>query len=385
MPHTAEPEYTAEQLSAYYLELERFLDNIGSSATHYQVLEVQRAATQEEIRCAYQHALALLYPSYRISTSLPEKLMVRMERAFSRASWAFSVLANFGRRTEYDNSVLPRISLGTSSNNIEKRTNPGVNPPARPAAGSVAAAPAAQTAININHIPAQQGVYTESTKNLANDNRRRCERFRLSVPARITGHDRKSGKWHEMTNTIDVSRTGLTFQLHRRVRHGMVLHLTVPLPVKLRTHSYSASTYCVYGLVRRIERSKQGARVIGIEFIGEHPPAGYLEKPWASFRTGKWGGTERRRISRVERLEIVTVEYFSETLKPISKEMGRTENLSSSGARICVRAAPPEFDIVRLTCPVRGFESFAILRNRYVGKDGFERICVQFMDNKWFI
>ena len=135
-------------------------------------------------------------------------------------------------------------------------------------------------------VPRMGEVYRESSKAKAGDNRRRVERFKLNVPARVTGYDRNGGKWHEMTETIDVSRTGVRLRLRRRVKHGTVLFVTLPLPTKLRGHGFSEQSYNVYTLVRRVEPPRQGVRAVGVEFLGEHPPKGFLDNPSAIFRSG---------------------------------------------------------------------------------------------------
>ena len=155
----------------------------------------------------------------------------------------------------------------------------------------------------------QRAAFTRSKKDVKDSNRRRCERFKLSIPARTMGCDRVKGKWSELTQTVDVSRTGVSLMTRRRVRYGMVLYLSLPMPVKLRGHGFSDQTYNVYGLVRRIEPIRNGTRVIGVEFLGEHPPVGYLEKPWVTFRTQNWSGIERRRQDRLSKAEPVTIEY----------------------------------------------------------------------------
>jgi hypothetical protein len=67
----------------------------------------------------------------------------------------------------------------------------------------------------------------------------------------------------------------------------------------------------------------------------------------------------------------------------VIREEARTENVSRTGLRVTVKAAPPEFDLVRVSCPNRGFESLAALRNRYVAQDGYERLCLQLVDREW--
>jgi len=67
----------------------------------------------------------------------------------------------------------------------------------------------------------------------------------------------------------------------------------------------------------------------------------------------------------------------------ILREEARTENVSRTGLRISGTTAPPEFDLVMVSCPRLKFEAMAALRNRYLGKDGLERICVQLIDKEW--
>jgi curved DNA-binding protein CbpA len=374
--------YPAGQISSYFLELEQLLDRVERSTTHYQILSLDHSATYEQVNISYLEIVALFYPSYGIGATMTAETASRVERAFNKASQSFSVLASFNRRKEYDAAL---HSIGSKpqppdATNYAQSHNLRAETPAKPTLPQTARS---GQEINLNHQEAPRKVYTEFAKKATNDNRRRCERFKLTIPARVVGHDRRSGKWNEMTETIDISRTGITLRLRSRVRHGMVLYLTLPLPTKLRSHGFTDSGYNVYVLVRRVEPPKKGVRVIGLEFLGEHPPAGYLERPWAVFRTKKWVGTERRRTSRLERSEVVKLEYFNESLDSIAREEARTENLSRNGFRVAVLTAPMEFDLVRVLCPGRGFECFATLRNRFMGKDGRERLCLQFIDKDW--
>ncbi len=234
--------------------------------------------------------------------------------------------------------------------------------------------------LSLDRLPTQQHVYRESSSGSASDDRRRCERFKLLLPVRVTGFDRKGGKWTEMSKTLDVSRTGVTLKLTRRVRHGMVLHVILPLPIKLRSHGYSDSSFRVYALVRRIDPPVEGQRLVGLEFVGEQPPSGYLEKPWAVFRDKAWKGIARRREPREERSDIVVVEYLDESRQSLGQERALCENRSQSGMRLRLRVTPPDFDLVRVICMNGGMEKIAIVTNRYVGQDGAERLCLRFAE-----
>jgi curved DNA-binding protein CbpA len=369
-----EKEFSAKQAGSFFLELERLLDRVECSTTHYQILGLERSANHEQVNRSYLQCVALFYPSYNIGASVSGEMASRIERAFNKVSQSYSVLASFNRRKEYD-AALHSIASKTQSLNAAK-TAPFES------AGKTASPQYAKPDedVLLSRVESKETAYKDLVKE---DNRRRSDRHKLAVPARVTGHDRRSGKWHEMSETIDVSRTGLTLRLRRRVRHGMVLYLTLPLPTKLRSHGYTDPGYNVYALVRRVEPPKKGVRVVGFEFLGEHPPAGYLERPWAVFRTKKWVGTERRRASRIERSELVRLEFLTESMESLAREETRTENLSRKGFRVAIKAAPMEFDLVRVSCPGRGFECLATLRNRFVGKDGRERLCLQLIDKDW--
>ena len=243
------------------------------------------------------------------------------------------------------------------------------------------ALPGGDDTVNI-HIAVERPILVKQAPRTPDANRRRCDRFKLSVPALVAGYGQKS-KWNEVTRTIDVSRMGVAVQMRRRVRQGAVLHITLPLPTRLRSHGFSDPGYNMYAIVRRVEPVKEGVRVVGLEFIGQSPPAGFLHKPWATFRTQKWDGPDRRRETRFELAERVAVEYLDENGGMIFREVAMTENVSAGGARIMIKSPPHQYERVRVTGRGREFISTALVRNQYSGQDGFERLCVQFIESKW--
>lgn len=368
------------ELSAYFLELSTLLDRVESSTTHYQVLGLNRAATREDIDASYRQALTLLYPEYGVGAVLPADLTARIDKAFRKASLAFSVLGSFANRRAYEPREVSRLEEAPSDDAPDVSQRPTV------AADPVSKSPfydrADETEVRVSPN-SQSRVYSESGRASSETNRRRTERVRLSIPARVTGFDRITGKWNEMSETVDVARTGITLRMRRFVQPGRVLYLTLPLPTKLRSHGYSDPHYSVYTLIRRVEPSRGGVREVSLEFLGQNPPAGFLDKPWSVFRTKRRDGSERRRSPRISRTEKVRIEYLSEALQLVASEEAKTENVSRTGLRLMVRAAPAEFDIVRVISSVRGFNALAAARNRFVPRDGIERLCVQFLDSEW--
>ncbi|HXG64880.1 MAG TPA: PilZ domain-containing protein [Blastocatellia bacterium] len=350
-------EYSPEQFSAYYLELERLLDRAENACTHYEVLDLERSAELRDVRLAYHKALQFLYPAYAIAATVPEAVLTRIEQAFEKISKSFSVLAHPNRRDAYDLS----LRQGTG-----KLRMPVMG---LPDAGQPKTSPLAE--------PGRMPV--ESGRKPAASNRRKQERHKLSIAVNVTGYDRETGRWRENTKTLDVSQRGARFLLRRHVPTGLVLHLTMPLPVSLRAHGLTEETYKVYALVRRAVRTNDEMWSVGVEFMGESPPNGYLERPWTPYQAKNYDGSERRRHARASVADVVFVEYFNKAGNVLAREMARAENLSQSGMRVCVRSAPEKFAFIRVNCSIHGLEKFAALVNRYRGKDGHERLSLRFV------
>ncbi len=383
---------TGKLISAYYLEVEYLLERIEGATNHYQALGIERTANLEETVAAYQQAVAVLHPSYhKVRAALPDEIMVRVDKAFKQVSEAFGFLASHKKRADYDKSLKRnfRAPLPIEVPN-EAPKPPGLDVDKRE---TQTGAPASTTSsrdratavdtIDIRVTSGQDPIFTKITDNAAVENRRRCERFKLTVPALVAGYDSENQRWQEVAKTLDVGRIGVAVRMQRRVRNGAVVHITLPLPTKLRNHGFSDPGYNMYAIVRRTELLEDGLRLVGLEFIGNHPPAGYLDKPWATFRTQRWTGLDRRREGRVDHIQPVVIEYLDENEQQIGHASAVTENISPSGARVCTRSMAAECEFVRMANMDRSFESLALVRNQFTGKDGFERLCLQFLDHKW--
>jgi|GEM_PF-440882 len=336
--------------------LEGLLIQVERSATHYDALGLEYTAPDEEIQTAYAQAVKRLrhaqqVAAYKNAPGASVEGRDRVSLALKRLAQAFSVLTEPGKKIDYDQFMLGKSTAVASSS----------APPVNESAKGLA-------------------VYTEIA-DIEEENRRRCQRFNLSLTARVVGYDRKTGRWQETAETVNVSRTGISLRLNRLVRHGLILSLSLPLPTKLRNHGLTELNYTVYGIVRRVQPANGGGRFVGLEFVGEHPPAAYADKPWTLFRTKNWHGTNRRRHPRRDCNEIITLEYFDDTYQSVRHEIVRTENASESGLRVVARTAPAEVEFLRVRYADRDFENYAMVCNRYVGEDGFERLCMKFIDN----
>jgi curved DNA-binding protein CbpA len=375
---------TGKLISSYYLEIEYLLDRVEQSATHYQALALERSATSEEIVNAYQETIKVLHPPYhKVRSAISDDILERIDQSFSKVSQAFFVLTDRDRKMEYDRSISRSLNGASCAEATPAEQSSAPLPPPVEIQQNGSQSGTAQEAISIRNNVSGQAVFSKPVGAISTVNRRRCDRLKLSMPIMLVAHHRATGKWQEVGKTIDVSKMGVGIVVNRRLQPGLVVHLTVPFPTKLRSHGYSDPSYNVYAIVRRAEPLMDGVRVVGLEFLGEHPPEGYLKEPWSAFRTQKWPGADRRRNSRAPLSEAVTIDYLDELMEPIRKETAVTENVSIGGARIRVKIHSPESDVLKVTNHRRSFESVAMVRNRYIGKDGFERLCIQFTDMKW--
>lgn len=404
----------SEKISTYYLELERLLDRVEGAVDHYQALGVDRSASTEDIQVAYREAVTLLYPSQSgINISLPESVEEKTKKALEKVSQAFNTLANYGRRVEYDNSLRRKTaapipvrdpeSFQRQESPVPRPDQPSQQPappaeaqvgieadkplsdsPSSSAAQKTSSAPIAQEELNLlNLLATHKEVYAEAVGVDAPRDHRKCPRFKLKIPVRVSGYDKDGTKWKDMGQTVDVGRFGVAFSMRPQVRRGMVVHLNLPLPVRLRAHGYSDPSYSVWAIVRRVEPSKNGVREVGVEFLGEHPPPGFLAKPGSLYRNRNWDGVERRREERKATAEQVKLEFLDENQQTISKEKGTLENVSSTGARVRLKSVPDAFDLVRITGRSGSFTSLATVRDWFAGKDGCERLCLHFLEEKW--
>ncbi len=332
--------YSPEQIMAYELELGDLLERAERATTHYEVLGLDALATTGEVKLAYMRASALLNPSYySLELPQPKELLPKIDNAFAKVSQAFAVLVNFNRRAEYDDSLFQRAESQPESSIKENEV-----------AGEIKAS-----------------------------ERRRHQRFELSLPVRVSGYDRKGGKWHEMTQSVDASMTGTALTLSMPVRKGMILSLSMPMPMTLRSHGFFDDTYEVYAIVRRVKRKDEKVSLIGVEFLGEQPPEAYFEKPWGVFQSETLEGEERRKAPRKKQSKPVNIEYLDGKNQLISREDAVAEDISKVGMRVCVKHAPIEYFIVKVFADKGKFETLAFVTERFRGEDGLERLCLQFV------
>jgi len=340
--------YSPEDLSAYYYELESLLVRVERAETHYKTLSIDYLATSDETITAYLKAMILLDPAtYGLNLEPAEALGPRVALASERVLAAFQTLMDFDRRLEYD------AQLFGWENEVSKLGNPVHQ----------------RKLSRVGRTNAEQG----------RANRRERERFELSIPVEVTGHNENSSDWHEAVQTLDLNRSGGRILLRRRVLVGNILYLRMPMPTVLRKHEYIDQIYGTYAIVRWIRPPRDGFRLVGVEFIGEVPPPGFPERPWATFHISRRQVADRRVELRDGLSEAIEIEYFDESEQLIMKNSGFIEDISNSGARVCAQEPPLDADLIRIIRPKVSVSQFALVRNRFKGRDGYERLCLQFV------
>jgi hypothetical protein len=194
----------------------------------------------------------------------------------------------------------------------------------------------------------------------------------------ITGFDESGEDWHETAQSVDLSRSGGCILIRKRLLVGNIVYLRMPMPTVLRSHEFIDQTYGTYAVIRWIRPPRDGFRLVGVQFIGEFPPPGFRQHPWAVFNINTWDGRDRRMESREVISEAIEIEYFDDNEHLIRRDGGFIEDISSGGARVCAQK-PPDSDLIRIIRPKLSLSAFAVVRNRFKGRDGYERICTQFI------
>jgi hypothetical protein len=347
--------YSSEQIRDYLADLEDLLEFIEAAETHYEVLDIDELATTGEIKIAYMRATALLNPGqFHLDLPQPEEFLPRIDQAFEKVSRAFSVLVNFSRRVEYDDSLFHRETQEVEPERFEL-------------ASSLA-----------DEVEPRTGEMPESQNNVDNE-RRRHRRFELTIAVQASGYDVSGKPWSEMTQSLDVSVSGTRLQLLTSVQIGMVLKLSMPMPMALRSYGFFDTAYEVYAIVRRNDDMGKAGSLIGLEFLGDQPPPGYLEKPWGIFQVIPPTIADRRKTPRKKGIKPFQIEYYDSELNLLGREKAISEDFGLGGMRLCVKDMPSSFNLVRVTSVSGKFESLAMVTKRFSGKDGQVRLCLSFI------
>lgn len=240
-------------------EVTRILSCIDQDSDHYGVLGIGRDAKIEDIRRAYCAAVENLHPLKRREIADRYGTMHwKMSQAFLRVVEAFSTLSRPARRIEYDASLNRRPTIPLPMPRLPEPYQPG-NESELSQRLAAAEAPSGRSTIGSAYGSAQTNIPRVR-------DRRRAVRYALRLPLRVTS---ESCDWQEVTETLNVSQSGIRFSLTRAVEPGTVLHLELPMPPGLRASGEMDKMYVVKAVVRHASSDGQDSTTVGAEFLYE--------------------------------------------------------------------------------------------------------------------
>lgn len=234
-------------------------------------------------------------------------------------------------------------------------------------------------------------------------NSRRIQRFTLALPVRVEARINEHKVWNEITRLTDVSAFGAGFNLHRPVKRGRLLQLTIPMPRKMRCYDFTEPQYRVWGLVRScITKENSGNEEnhsVGVAFIGKRPPQSYHDDPARLYEISHqnegqlWHVVDApaqpdetllpRELRRHTRFSIPTniiVEKIDADGNVMASEPTVTENLSISGTAVFSTLDANVGEFVRVKSEQYNVSIISIVRGRRVGEDKIPRLHVEFVD-----
>jgi hypothetical protein len=96
--------------------------------------------------------------------------------------------------------------------------------------------------------------------------RRLQRRIAVGLPLLVRGTDREGNAFEEVTQSYNVSRTGVSFSTGRELDPGTKLEIIIPRPNTLRE---TGSDFVTLGRVVRILPGKSAReKTVGVEFLG---------------------------------------------------------------------------------------------------------------------
>lgn len=222
---------------------------------------------------------------------------------------------------------------------------------------------------------------------------RKRGRIELQIPVRVRVRESDGTDWAELTHIIDVTHLGAAFGLERPIAVGRIVHMSLPLPWRLRQFDQSEELYRVYALVRWCRKSDDERFGVGVAFVGKNPPASWIHDP------GKIYGTDReeepepeaapareqipRREGRVLAALSVKLDLLGSTGDVLTSEDTVTENVSRHGAACYTMLSAVQGTMLRVTSRQTDFSTKAVVREHRIGADNIPRVHVEFVDSDW--
>jgi hypothetical protein len=215
----------------------------------------------------------------------------------------------------------------------------------------------------------------------ANDFRKRG-RLELHIPVRIRCKETDGTEWAELSHIIDVTQLGASFNLEHPIAVGRILHMSLPLPWRLRQYDHSEELYRIYALVRWVRPAETGYAV-GVAFVGKNPPASWIHDPSRIYGTAGRQEEDKRREGRIQAALTIQLDLLGESGEILNSEITVTENISRHGASCYTTLRANPGSLLRVTSQQTAFSTTAIVRRCRTGKDNIPRVHIEFVGEAW--
>ena len=210
---------------------------------------------------------------------------------------------------------------------------------------------------------------------------RKRGRLELHIPVRIRIKETDGTEWSELSHIIDVTQLGASFTLDRQIAVGRIVHMSLPLPWRLRQFDHSEELYRIYALVRWIKPADEGYAV-GVAFIGKNPPASWVHDPSKIYGAGRQEA-DKRREGRIQAALGVQLDLLGDNGEVVKSEVTVTENISRRGASCYTTLSARPGSVFRITSQQTAFSTTAIVRRCRTGKDNIPRVHLEFVGEAW--
>jgi hypothetical protein len=238
--------------------------------------------------------------------------------------------------------------------------------------------------------------------------RRAAKREETRFPVRVKCHESETDEWEELTETLNVSPFGALLQISRPTEPGRLLHLTLPMPRRLRCYDHDDEHYRIWSLVRHIKTLTDNNDQlphfeIGVAFVGKDCPASHATDPAERYdiasptiEIGLWTMRERpgadvpRPTSGDRRSEArhniaadVVIEIYDAEGRVYATEATKTENISRHGMAVITTLSIVRGRYIRVRSAQYEIAVIAAVRRLAQVGDGRKRLHLEFVDQQW--
>jgi hypothetical protein len=233
---------------------------------------------------------------------------------------------------------------------------------------------------------------------------RRHKREELRLPVRVECRESEDHEWEELTHLLDVAPFGARLRITRPTEPGRLLHLTLPMPRRLRCYDHEQEQYRVWSVVRHCKPlpspdDELPHFEIGVAFIGKDCPATHETDPAQRYEIAAgltnadlWRPAEgssaddpskRRTETRHDIADDVVIEIYDADGRVSRRETTKTENISRHGMAVFTNLNIVRGRYIRVRSAQYQIAVIAAVRRLVPVGDGRKRLHLEFVDQQW--